>query len=351
MTSLTILPRPLQFARLAFLMYFTWTESPAQIALTPAVFHTNAQLVLVPVTVTDRNGKSIEGLGAKDFNILEDQVAQQIVSFTTDDAPCSVGLVLDVSGSMVNALSAARGVAGSFLQTANAGDEFLLLSVSTQPGAAPGFTSDIADLQDSIGRIRPGGMTALIDTVYLGLNRMRKANQPRRALLILSDGIDNHSRYSKGELLRVAQEANVQIYTIIFGDNSPGASGGAIPLRPVLIRKAGDHGEENAGVKLLEELSDKTGGLHFRVRSDAEAKAAAIKTGLALRSEYVIGYQPRDFGTTGKWHRIRVKSNLPKANALRAQRLLRALVHRLALGKTPAATVGTETAQSRITAT
>jgi Ca-activated chloride channel family protein len=200
-------------------MLLSWGEIDAQNAR-PAAFRTNAQMVLVPVAVTDRSGKTIEGLQAKDFNVLEDQVPQQIVSFTAEDAPCSVGLVLDVSGSMRNTLDSAKGVAHSFLQTANPEDEFLLLTVSTQPDTISGFTNDIADLEESIGRTSPAGMTALIDTVYLGLNRMRKANQPRRALLILSDGMDNYSRYSKGELMRVALEADVQIYTIIVGNGS-----------------------------------------------------------------------------------------------------------------------------------
>ncbi len=303
-----------RFSSVAFLILLSWGEIDAQNAR-PAAFRTNAQMVLVPVAVTDRSGKTIEGLQAKDFNVLEDQVPQQIVSFTAEDAPCSVGLVLDVSGSMRNTLDSAKGVAHSFLQTANPEDEFLLLTVSTQPDTISGFTNDIADLEESIGRTSPAGMTALIDTVYLGLNRMRKANQPRRALLILSDGMDNYSRYSKGELMRVALEADVQIYTIIVGNGSGGggASGGA-PFRPSLIAKPIDQAREHEGPLLLEELAEKTGGLHFHVRSDADAREAAIKAGRALRNEYVIGYQPSSSGATGKWHRIRVKSNVPKVN-------------------------------------
>lgn len=271
-------------------------------------------MVLVPVTVTDRNGKSIEGLQAKDFTILEDQVSQPIVSFGADDAPCSVGLVLDVSGSMRNTLGSAKGVAQTFFQTANPGDEFLLLTVSSQPEAVAGFTTDVVDLEENIARTSPNGMTALIDTVYLGLNRMRKARHPRRALLILSDGMDNFSRYSKSELLRVALEADVQIYTIIFDNGSGGGTSGTIPFRPTMIRKAGDQGEERDGARLLEELADKTGGLHFHARNDNEARDAAIKAGRALRNQYVIGYQPSVSGASGKWHRIHVKSAVPKVN-------------------------------------
>jgi Ca-activated chloride channel family protein len=309
-----ILQAALRFSCLAFLLLLTRGEVHAQSAAMPAGFRTSAQMVLVPVTVTDHNGKTIEGLRAEDFNILEDQVPQQIVSFTTEDAPCSVGLVLDISGSMRNTLDAAKGVARSFFQTANPEDEFLLLTVSTEPESVSGFTTDTADLEEAIGRTSSGGMTALIDTVYLGLNRMRKAKQPRRALLILSDGIDNYSRYSKSELMHVALEADVQIFTIIVGNGSTAVSTGTIPFRPALIRKPVDQGEEQQGPRLLEELADKTGGLHFHVRSDTEAKDAASKAGRALRNEYVIGYHPPSSGATGKFHRVRVKSKVPKVN-------------------------------------
>jgi len=289
-------------------------ELHAQTAVTPATFRTSAQMVLVPVTVTDHNARTITGLRAQDFTILDDQTPQQIVSVISEDAPCSVGLVLDISGSMRNTLGAAKDDAQSFFKTANPQDEFMLLTVSTQPEAIPGFTTDIAALEDNIDATKPGGMTALIDTVYLGLNRMRKASQPRRALLILSDGMDNYSRYSKGELMRVALEADVQIYSIIVDNGSASAATATMPFRPSLVRKPGDQAQEREGPRLLEELSDRTGGLHFRVRNDAEAKEAVTKLGQALRNEYVIAYQPSDSAIVGKWHRIHVKANVPKVN-------------------------------------
>jgi len=303
-----------RYSCLAFLLLLSWNGLNAQSTALPAAFRADTQMVLVPVTVTDHNGKTIEGLRAADFKVLEDQVPQQIVSFTSEDAPCSVGLVLDISGSMRNSLEAAKGVAKAFFQAANPQDEFLLLTVSTQPDAITGFTSDIADLEESIGRTSPGGMTALIDTVYLGLNRMRKARQPRRALLVLSDGMDNYSRYSKGELMREALEADVQIYTIIVGNSSGGGPSGGAPFRPSMAGKPIDQARERQGPLVLEELSEKTGGLHFRVQSDAEAKEAAMKAGRALRNMYMIGYQPASSAASGKWHRIHVKTSVPKVN-------------------------------------
>jgi Ca-activated chloride channel family protein len=301
----------LHLSFLAFLATLPLSGSDVQRA-SPPTFRVSAQMVLVPVTVTDRYGKTIEGLRAQNFTVLDDQTPQQISSFTSEDAPCSVGLVLDISGSMRNALITAKKVAQAFFSTANRDDEFLMLTVSTRPNDLLGFTTDTEALEQNIQSTRPGGMTALIDTVYLGLRRMREATRPRRALLILSDGMDNHSQRSKGDLMRVALEADVQVYTILV-DGLDGGSDRSL-FCPSMIAKPGDQAAGRLGHHILQELAHKTGGLHFHVRSDTEAKEAAISVGRALRNEYMIGYQPPDSGTVGKWHRVNVKSNVPNVN-------------------------------------
>jgi Ca-activated chloride channel family protein len=273
-------------------------------------------MVLVPVTVTDHDGKTVMGLQAKDFNIFDDQTPQRIVSFGTEDAPCSAGLVLDISASMQRSLGVIKESARAFVKTANQDDEFLLLTVSTQPEAISEFTTDPEALEGGIAAARPGGFTALVDTVYLGLHQMRKARNPQRALVIMSDGIENNSRYSRAELLRDALEANVQIYAIIIDNGAGGLSANTIPFHPGLGLKPGDQAAEREryrqGPGLLEELADKTGGLYFHARNDAQAKEGIMKVGQALRNEYMIGYQPADSELSGKWHRIRVKSTVPK---------------------------------------
>jgi len=284
-------------------------ESGARGAEAP-VFSSTSQMVLVPVTVTDRNARTVQGLRAEDFSILDNQVSQRIVSFGKDDAPCSVVIVLDISGSMQRALADAKDMLQAFFGTANPADEFLLLTVSTQPAILSRFTTDSAALGQSIDFTRPGGLTSLVDTVYLGLTRTREARFPRRALLILSDGMDNHSRYSQSELMSVALEADVQVYTMIFDNGLP--SSNTVPFRPGLAGKPWDLARERQGPDLLEKLSDKTGGLFFHVTSSAGAKEAVVSTGQALREEYLIGYKPSDTGTSGKYHQIRVKSNVPK---------------------------------------
>ena len=277
----------------------------------PLALETSVEMVLVPVTVTDHYGKTIEGLKAQNFTISDDGVLQRIASFATEDAPSSVGLVLDTSGSMRDTLGAAKEVIHAFLTTANSGDEFQLLTVSTEPEAVSGFTTDITALEEDVQSTRSAGFTALIDTVYLSLNRMRRGSHPRRALVVLSDGMDNHSRYSKRELMRVAIEADVQVYSVIF-DND--ASSATVPHRSAMIAKPWDHPQEGQGRDLLEGLAEKTGGLHFRARSGSERKEAATKIGQAIRGQYLIGYQPPHSNQPGKWHRIRVKAGVPNVS-------------------------------------
>jgi Ca-activated chloride channel homolog len=279
-----------------------------------ATFLTSSRMVLVPVTVTDHDGRTMVGLQAKDFNVFEGPTPQTIVSFGTEDVPVSVGLVLDTSGSMQRTLGVVKEGAQAFVKTSNPDDEYLLLTVSTLPSAVSEFTNDASELRQDIAVTQPGGLTALIDTVYMGLNQMRKARNPQRALVILSDGMDNHSRYSKSELLRVALEADVQIYTILVDGAGGGSSGEGALFRPSMIAKPGAQAAERQGPSLLEELAEKTGGLSFHARSEAQAQEAMLKASQALRNQYVIGYRPADSGLSGTWRRIRVKSTVPKLN-------------------------------------
>jgi Ca-activated chloride channel homolog len=277
----------------------------------PIAFQVRAELVLVPVTVLDHNGKTVEGLRAKDFTVRDNQIAQHIVSFTNEDAPCSVSLVLDVSGSMKSTLSAAKNVAHAFFASSNSEDEFRLFAVSTHPEGLTRFTSDVAFLEQSIEARRSGGLTALIDTIFLAMSSMREARKPRRALLILSDGMDNHSRYSETELVRLARESDVQVYSILVGNGSSMPTDIA-GFRPSLIMKPWDAAHEREGPTMLESLALETGGLSFQIRNEAQARRAVTKVAQAIRDEYVIGYQPRPGRANGKWHEVRVKSNVPR---------------------------------------
>lgn len=307
-------PKILCIPGLALSLLFAMGGLKAQTVTRAATFRTGSQLVLVPFTVTDHNARTVVGLEAKDFKIFDDKIPQPIVSFSYEDAPSSIGLVLDISGSMQRVLGSVKDAAKDFVRTANPSDEFLLLTVSTLPAAGSEFTTDTEALQDLILGTAPGGFTALMDTAYLGLDRMKKANNPQRALVILSDGIDNHSRYSRGELLRVALEADVQIYSIIMNNGSGGTVGEGAPFRPSMIAKPGARAAEAQGPDLLETLAEKTGGLYFHVHNDGEVLDAMAKTGQALRNQYVIGYKMPASESSGKWHQVKVSTSGLKVN-------------------------------------
>jgi Ca-activated chloride channel family protein len=257
-------------------------------------FSVNSQLVIVPVTVTDRRGASVNGLPKEAFGISEDGISQQIASFSEDDAPVSIGIVLDLSGSMKDALVDARASLRLFAASSNPGDEAFLNTVSDRPRQWAGFTGDLDGLIDNVAYQRAAGNTALIDTVCLSLDQLRSAQNKRKALLVISDGMDNHSRYSRRELLDRLTEADAQIYTVSIDEVQPGA-------KPVEMT------EQHLGLLLMSDLADATGGLQFIVRSGGDIEQAVAGISRALRNQYNIGYIPRNGEPEGKWRHIRVR--------------------------------------------
>jgi Ca-activated chloride channel family protein len=272
--------------------------SPAKGREADSNIRLNVELVMVPVTVTDRRGATVLGLERDNFKLFEDKIAQTIVSFSGQDEPCSVGLIFDVSGSMRDKLPAAKEATRAFFRTSNPKDEAFLVTISTQPEVHTGFTEDAGTIENRVQSAHSGGRTAFIDSVYLALTRMREAHNARKALVIISDGMDNHSRYSKRELMALALEADVQIYTISLND---------VPRH----KKPIEMQEERRGLWLLDDLATKTGGLNFTIVEMDQAAKVAGKIGTALRNQYVLGYRPPENGQTGKWRKIQVKANVP----------------------------------------
>jgi Ca-activated chloride channel family protein len=254
----------------------------------------NVNLVLVPVTVTDPMDRLVTGLDKSNFSVFQDKQQQQIRNLSSDDAPISVGIIFDVSGSMTDKIQRAREAISQFLETANPQDEFFLISFSDRPELASHFTSRVQDIESRLPFVQAKGMTALLDAIYLGLDEMRHAQYPRKALLIISDGGDNHSRYTEGEVKDIVQEADVQIFAIGLYDEFP---------RTV---------EEQEGPALLHDITDATGGRAFTISNPNELADVATKIGIALRDEYVIAYQPKNRPHDGKFHKITVKLHPPR---------------------------------------
>ncbi len=257
----------------------------------------DTNVVLVNVSVTTPLNQFVTGMEREHFKVFEDKVEQQIVSFGSVDAPVSVGLVFDASGSMGAKLTKSRQAAAEFFKTANPEDDFFLVQFNDRPEMVVPFTTNTEEIQNRLTFTNAKGRTALLDAVYLAMNTMKKARNPRKAVLILSDGGDNSSRYTESEIKNVVREADVQVYAIgIF--------------EPIGAR--GRTAEEMAGPGLLNELAQQTGGRHFAVENIAELPDVAAKIGIELRNQYVIGYTPSNQARDGKYRRILVKVVQPK---------------------------------------
>ena len=257
----------------------------------------DSTVVLIPVTVTTPMGQFVTGMDRDNFRVFEEKVEQKIVHFASEDAPLSVGLVFDASGSMGSKLSKSREAAAQFFKTANPEDEFFLVQFADRPELVVPFTHRIEEIQNRLTFTQSKGKTALLDGLYTALNQMKKAKNPRKAIIILSDGGDNSSRYTENEVKNLVREADVQIYAIgIF--------------EPISAR--GRTAEELSGPSLLNEVAEQTGGRHFPVENIGELPDVAAKIGIELRNQYVIGYSPANQERDGKYRRVQVKLVQPR---------------------------------------
>ena len=254
----------------------------------------NVDMVLVPVTVTDPMNRLVTGLEQEDFQILENNGAQKIKSFSAEDAPVSIGIIFDLSGSMTSKIIRARDSILQFIKTANPEDEFFVIGFNDRPELIEDFTNSVEDIQARLANVRPGHRTALLDAIYYGVQKMKDAKHERKALLVVSDGGDNRSRYTEGEVRSQVRESDVEIYSIGIFD--PYA---ATP-------------EERTGPLLLNELCEETGGRMFRVDDLSEMSDIAEKISTELRNQYVIGYTPKELRRDGKWRKVKVKLNPPQ---------------------------------------
>ncbi|MFZ0211511.1 MAG: VWA domain-containing protein [Candidatus Acidiferrales bacterium] len=258
----------------------------------------DVKLVTVNVTVTDPYGRLVTGLSQDNFRIYEDGHEQEIMRFAEDDVPISIGVIFDVSGSMAEKIAKSRMAAVQFFKTANPADEFFLVDFADRAELATVFTSSIEELQNRLLFSAPKGMTAMLDAVYLGMSEMKGAHNTRKALLIISDGGDNHSRYDETDVKRFLRESEVQIYSIgVYGDDACGDPG-----EPELCE----------GPQMLDDLSAMTGGRSFIVRRLDDLGDIATKISMELRNQYVVGYRPSNKKDDGKWRKIRVRLQPPR---------------------------------------
>jgi Ca-activated chloride channel family protein len=254
----------------------------------------DVDLVLVPVTVTDDWNRIVTGLDKENFSVMEGNEIQQLRHFSSEDAPLSLGVIFDMSGSMSDKIEKAREAVIEFFKTANPLDEFFMITFNDRPQLRADFTHSVDEVQAKLVYTVPQGSTALLDAIYMGISKMKDARNSKKALLIISDGGDNHSRYTENEIKAMVKEADVQIYSIgVF------TSGATQP-------------EEIAGPALLTAVSEVTGGRLFTINNPNELADVATKIGIELRNQYVLGYRPRNKAKDGRWRKIKVKLNPPK---------------------------------------
>lgn len=251
----------------------------------------DSSLVLVPAEVTNFMGAPITGLQKEDFRLFEDGVEQPIAKFSMEDAPVSIGLLFDISGSMRNKIKKAAEAAQAFFQTANPQDEFFLVEFSDRPKLTVPFTTDPDEVYDRIAHARPFGRTSLLDAIHMAMVEMKHARNLRKALVIVSDGGDNRSRHTEREIKNAMLESDLQVYAMGIFD--PDDAKHSI--------------EEKKGPELLQELADETGGREYPVTRLEDLPSISARIGNQLRNQYLLGYYPANPERDGKYRNIRLR--------------------------------------------
>jgi Ca-activated chloride channel homolog len=255
-------------------------------------------VVTVSVTVTDSNDSLVTGLDRQDFEVFEDKVKQKIEYFSDEDVPISVGIIFDVSGSMGMKIDRAREAFKAFVQSSHDDDDFFLIGFNRRANLMAEF-ADGATLLNKLTLVSPQGGTALYDAAYLGVEKVKQGRHNKKAIILISDGQDNASRYTYRELRKLLKETDVQVYCIGIVETREEA------LTPLDTR----------GRTILEEFSYITGGKTFFPNSEAELEDVTARIASELRRQYSIGYVPSAGGRDGKWRKIIIRANSPRSQS------------------------------------
>jgi len=261
-----------------------------------ASFRADSNLVMIPVSVTDSMNRFVLGLRKENFRLFDDGTEQPIASFSGEDIPLSIGLAYDTSGSMDFKLSTSRDAAELFLKALNPSDEAFLVEFNDKVNVSVGFTSKPQEIRTALEAAQPGGLTALLDAVNVALTEMKKAKNPRKAIVIISDGGDNHSTYTPAQIEALVREADVEIYAMGVFD----------PLLSLALTP-----EEVSGPRLLSEIATQTGGRAFAATVSTDLPSVAARIAIELRNQYVLSYYPKNQARDGKYHTVEVRVSQP----------------------------------------
>jgi Ca-activated chloride channel homolog len=271
------------------------SRSPQAPANSTTSVKVDVDLVLVNATVTDVSNRFVIGLDREHFKIYEDKIEQKISHFSTEDIPTSMGVLFDVSSSMGDKISRAKDAAVAFLKTTNPEDEFFLLTFADQPKVEEEFTSDVSEIQNRLAFARAKGSTTLYDAVYLGLEKIKHGHNPKKAILLITDGEDTRSRYSLVDVRNAVKESDTQIYAI-----------------GIVSSYYSDFSQGRSGRGVLEEMTEITGGKAYFPNSVYELEDICVKIAIELKNQYVLGYSSTNPAKDGRWRKIKLKLNPPK---------------------------------------
>jgi VWFA-related protein len=264
-------------------------------------FGVNVDLVMMYTSVFDKNGRFISGLEKKDFNVYEDGVRQEIASFSREDVPISMGIILDLSGSMESKIDRINSAARAFIKASNRQDEVFLIGFNDEAELLQGFTNDIDEITDALDNAVVMGGTALYDAIYLGVEEARKGKKSKKTIVVITDGEDMDSVYSLNELVASVQEADVQIFSVGFlnESRSEGIFGGL--FKKSAVEKAR---------KALQRISSETGGKAYFPEDVSEIHDIVSEIAHELRNQYSIGYVSSNTDRDGSWRRVVIKLDL-----------------------------------------
>jgi Ca-activated chloride channel homolog len=286
--------RPLAVLLLAAAAQLPSAQKPID---TDYTVNVDVELVHLPVSVVDKDGYPFLALQQQHFNIYEDRVLQDITLFKQEDIPVTVGLVLDSSGSMRYEMASLRAAASTFVRESNSEDETFIVSFGDQPRLDQDFTRTARDLNASLDRIAAHGSTSLYDAVSFAANHIQKGFHEKKALLVVSDGVDNRSRYKSEEVLDELRESRIILYTIGLARQDG-------PLGDAFLFKT-------KGKKILEQFAKVTGGRAFFPGSMKEIDEICRMIARDLRSQYTLGYRPSNTKLDGSWRKVTVQVRPP----------------------------------------
>ncbi len=265
----------------------SWAQSGKKQVERPT-FRVGVETVFVKISVTDPLNRYVTGLEKQHFKVYEDKVEQGITHFTQESAPISVGILFDISGSMKDNIHTARNSVVRFLESGNPDDEFFLVTFNQKTTLVQSFTHQSSNIQNQVSFSQPGGRTALYDAVYLGLEQIKNGKNEKKALILITDGEDNSSRYTASEVREFAKESDVQIYAI------------------------GEEGKLGYGRSEIQNIVGLTGGRAFFPNNFNELDYYIDLIHAELRNQYIVGYAPSNKNRDGKWRRIKVKLEPPE---------------------------------------